>query len=154
MKLIKIIVLICLLIIPCANKSYAGWFGPSNYDECVLEKMKGQKGYMLPTVRSACEKDFPYEKNITNFYNKIRTNWYDDLGVIIFKIEENFSDYRITRCVAIFSENTCEENSNNSNYALKANLMFNKGENISRFETNNFDGYQCMKIIEIWGILK
>ena len=26
----------------------AGWFGPSNYDECVLEKMKGQKWFMAP----------------------------------------------------------------------------------------------------------
>ena len=27
----------------------AGWFGPSNYEECVLEKMKGQSPYLLKT---------------------------------------------------------------------------------------------------------
>lgn len=37
----------------------AGWFGPSNYQECVLGKMKGQAGDMLPTAQSACNLQFP-----------------------------------------------------------------------------------------------
>ncbi len=37
----------------------AGWFGPGNYHECVLEKMKGQSPYMLETAQSACELEFP-----------------------------------------------------------------------------------------------
>lgn len=37
----------------------AGWFGPSNYQECVLDKMKGQPMYLLQTAEDACMKSFP-----------------------------------------------------------------------------------------------
>jgi hypothetical protein len=40
MKITKSIFLV--LIFPIGN-CYAGWFGPSNYDECILEKMKEAK---------------------------------------------------------------------------------------------------------------
>ena len=38
---------------------YAGWFGPSNYDECVLDKMKGQSPAMLYHAEAACRIEFP-----------------------------------------------------------------------------------------------
>src|SRR3989344_2744502 len=44
----------------------AGWFGPDNYDECILEKMKDQPRNMMPYARDACEKKFPYEKPLTS----------------------------------------------------------------------------------------
>ncbi len=37
----------------------AGWFGPSNYQECVLGEMKGQPAYMLPNAEKACALRFP-----------------------------------------------------------------------------------------------
>lgn len=39
--------------------AYAGWFGPSNYEECVLNKMKGQKADIEDTARDACRIKFP-----------------------------------------------------------------------------------------------
>lgn len=36
----------------------AGWFGPSDYDECVLEKMKGQSKSVLPHARKYCKSKF------------------------------------------------------------------------------------------------
>jgi len=40
----------------CAT--YAGWFGPSNYKECILDKMKGQTTFMLPLVEEQCTVQF------------------------------------------------------------------------------------------------
>ena len=37
----------------------AGWFGPKNYQECVLERMVGKKQYMLETAEKACDLEFP-----------------------------------------------------------------------------------------------
>ena len=44
--------------------SYAGVFGASNYEECVLDKMKGQDRSMIYTARAACAKAFPQEELI------------------------------------------------------------------------------------------
>ncbi len=41
-----------------------GWFGPGNYEGCVLEKMKGHESRMMSYAREACEKEFPYEKDL------------------------------------------------------------------------------------------
>jgi hypothetical protein len=41
------------------NSANAGWFGPSNYQECVLAEMKGRPGYMMSTAQKACEIKFP-----------------------------------------------------------------------------------------------
>jgi hypothetical protein len=41
------------------SSANAGWFGPSSYDECVVENMKGQAVYMMPTVRNVCSEKFP-----------------------------------------------------------------------------------------------
>jgi hypothetical protein len=37
----------------------AGWFGPSDYRECVLAEMNGKPPYMLSTVRGLCNNRFP-----------------------------------------------------------------------------------------------
>ncbi|MGV0982683.1 MAG: hypothetical protein ACOYB0_10015 [Polynucleobacter sp.] len=38
---------------------FAGLFGPSNYEECVLDRMKGQDRWLLSTAREACLIKFP-----------------------------------------------------------------------------------------------
>ena len=48
----------------------AGWFGPSNYEECVLEKMKGQLPYMVKTARDACRLKFPCNDKFLVAYQK------------------------------------------------------------------------------------
>jgi hypothetical protein len=37
----------------------AGWFGPSNYNECVLDTMKGQNAYMIEFAQAFCRKQLP-----------------------------------------------------------------------------------------------
>lgn len=45
------------------GNTYAGWFGPSNYEECILEKMKDAKSnYAAAAIAGACRKKFPPPK--------------------------------------------------------------------------------------------
>ena len=55
------------LILVVHNVCFAGLFGPSNYEECVVDKMKGQVLQMRWMVEEACEIAYPYEKNITDY---------------------------------------------------------------------------------------
>lgn len=51
-----------LAVFPIGN-SFAGWFGPSNYEECILEKMKDAKSnYAAAAIAGACSKKFPPPK--------------------------------------------------------------------------------------------
>lgn len=60
MLLIKNAVFICLLTSIWISPVYAGLFGPSNYEECVLENMKGiQSNTAAGAVMQACRKKFP-----------------------------------------------------------------------------------------------
>lgn len=62
MKIIKSIFLI--LIFPIGN-CYAGWFGPSNYEECILEKMKEAKTNSAAfAIATACRSKFPNKERV------------------------------------------------------------------------------------------
>lgn len=42
----------------------AGWFGPSNYDECIIESMKGvQSNIAARLIYKSCKKKFPTTRN-------------------------------------------------------------------------------------------
>lgn len=59
---IKEITLLLILISSTPLPVFAGWFGPSNYDECILESMKGvtsDKAAIL--IERSCRKKFPKE---------------------------------------------------------------------------------------------
>lgn len=44
----------------------AGWFGPSNYDECVLDGMKGVTSDVAAReIKQACRRKFPSESTLT-----------------------------------------------------------------------------------------
>jgi hypothetical protein len=45
--------------------AHAGWFGPSTYDECILDEMKGRPGYMMETVKRDCTAKFCTEEPVT-----------------------------------------------------------------------------------------
>ncbi|MBF0565558.1 MAG: tetratricopeptide repeat protein [Nitrospirae bacterium] len=54
----KFFLLILALFI--SRDSSAGWFGPSNYDECILEKMKGvSSDVAADEVKEACKRQYP-----------------------------------------------------------------------------------------------
>lgn len=55
----KIIFLIFFSLYFISGSANAQFWGPKNYEECVLEKMKGQHQSLLPTARQACRNEFP-----------------------------------------------------------------------------------------------
>jgi hypothetical protein len=52
----------------------AGWFGPSNADECLLEKMKGQLPGMFEIASAACIYQFACNAKFTEEFRKCLTN--------------------------------------------------------------------------------
>jgi hypothetical protein len=58
--MLKAILIIVLATV--ATQAMAGWFGPSNYEECVLGKLKEAKhttGSYEDLAKSACRISFP-----------------------------------------------------------------------------------------------
>lgn len=52
-----------LVLLVCPGVSFAGWFGPSNYDECVLESMKGVTSDLAArAIISSCRDKFPEKR--------------------------------------------------------------------------------------------
>ena len=66
----KNILLLITIIAILPSEGFAGLFGPENYDECMLEKMKGQDIRMYDRAKNACEKLFPPEVMIDVGYRK------------------------------------------------------------------------------------
>lgn len=49
-----------LIILLFATPTYAGWFGPSNFNECIFENMKGVQSDRAATIiYKTCRKKFP-----------------------------------------------------------------------------------------------
>jgi hypothetical protein len=109
-------ILYLIIVILSTNTAYAGWFGPDNYEDCILEKMRGQHKNMIHTARIACEKSFPYEKIIYNkkyndgniFAKNYKKNEYYDAvelsvadGMLTASFEDGDNKYRITNVKAI-----------------------------------------------------
>lgn len=65
----KLTVMILILI---ASSSYAGWIGPSNYDECIFENMKGVNSNAAALiVKESCINKFRNTSPKSNFVYKI-----------------------------------------------------------------------------------
>jgi hypothetical protein len=63
----KLLIAALLLSTSGAN---AGWFGPSDYRECVLNEMKGTAASMLSTVKGLCNERFPCPEPTPSEYYK------------------------------------------------------------------------------------
>ncbi|TKB08404.1 hypothetical protein [Desulforhopalus sp. IMCC35007] len=59
----KFLLALCVLSVPCS--SVAGWFGPDNYEDCILENSKGvDSDVAARLVHNACRKKFPTDEEI------------------------------------------------------------------------------------------
>ena len=51
--------LICLF---ARGSAHAGWFGPNNYEDCILENIKGvTQTQAIGTIKNACRSKFPQD---------------------------------------------------------------------------------------------
>ena len=56
----KLLLPLLFLMLLIGGFAAAGLSGPRNYEDCVLDKMKGQQPTMLAFARDACRDKFPY----------------------------------------------------------------------------------------------
>ena len=141
--------------------STAGWLGPSDYDECVLEKMKGQSKNMVRHARNYCRSKFPIkespstEQRLPNYLSQIKTSWWTEDKTAYLAIT-NPGQYRITRIYANISTKDdsrygCKPS--NHYHTDKVIFIFTPPTNISSSSISGKWRYKCMNIFDIWGIL-
>ena len=97
------------------NTATAGWFGPDNYEECVVDKMKGQDKSMLKMVEKACEAKFPKPVSVAEYAGfgdnkEIKIDW---MGNVV-KVLKNDTTYEITEVIMIFSRKKCDDITSNA----------------------------------------
>ncbi len=125
--------------------------GPSNYEDCVLDKMKGQNKTMISVARKVCEKRFPYEKELYFYGRNLEFNWGYYKSRMYLIIEKNYGEYTITRCRVNLSKKPCNETTD-SDYILKKTFVFSSGNKAS-VSIEDAD-YKCMSLDTIWGKLR
>ena len=138
-----------------------GWFGPDNYEECVLEKMESQNRDMKRVVEKACEKKFPYEKKLINYDENIDVSFNGEQGLIYILVRNN-GNYELTRFRGNFSLKSCRESKRDSDFTLAltipvGQLKEDDYQNIQSGVRSTGDSkiYKCMHdIYTIWGRLK
>ncbi|MBU0769350.1 MAG: hypothetical protein KJ687_09695 [Proteobacteria bacterium] len=112
-SMFSIVAIIVVIFVSGASSVQAGWFGPSNFDDCVLEKMKGQTPNMIGVARSACRSQFPEEillkEGIHYKKGQLKSSWYDtSQDTITIRIDENKTDYKVTRVVIKPMKEPCD----------------------------------------------
>lgn len=125
--------------------------GPASYDECLLEKMKGQDSSMIWTVQQVCENKFPYEHELYGYKDKLNISWSSEPLGFVLKLT-NDGDYTVTKYKAKFSKKPCSETKSNSDYTFQEVFHFEKGSNEAMSLLPGAEEYKCMATLEIHGI--
>ena len=92
-------VIILLFIIQ--SRVFAGIFGPSNYDECILENMKGtQTEHAALLVANSCASKFKKKDNLTlKEYKTCGASKYEisQMGSVDFPVPNEFGNLKLIR---------------------------------------------------------
>lgn len=98
-----------LIAITTTVPAYAQWWrlGPKNFDECVLEKMKGQVPGMIQYARKACREQFPEEELFARGEDYDVT-WCDKTNDSISACLALKGDHKVLRAEALFSKQDCD----------------------------------------------
>lgn len=120
-----------VLVLLDVHSAQAGLFGPSNFDECVLDKMKGQSPNMLATARSACYEKFPQEFRLNEgtHYKKgqLKHSWCatTDSSITIC-IDENKTKYKFTKVIIKPSKEPCENRAVDEEIEVESSMFSSK----------------------------
>ena len=139
-----------------APAALAGIFGPDNYEDCVLEKMKGQERHMMRLAREACEKQFPSEKELE--YGKhyddstLNIEWCDsDFSTLSVCVPKNDTEYRVTRVIMVFSRKDCKD-AKYDDYQQRVTFTFSRLWEKSSAEVKDASAYKCMRKDSVYGL--
>lgn len=129
-------------------------FGPKNFEECVLDKMKGQSPNMIGIARAACYKQFPSERLLTE--DEAQSTWcettYDSISACV-KLKDGA---KITKAMANFSRASCEsanltDNMFSGDQMAEAKIPF--FGSTFKFELKNASQYKCARFL-FYGYVK
>lgn len=143
-----------VILIFASTRVEAQWFGPKNYEECMLEKMKGQTPNMGGMARAACLKIFPEERVLSE--EEVPATWCETTYDTITACAKPKSGIKITKAAATFSRSNCEianlsTNLFSGDQAAEAKLpMFGS---TFRYEVKNAQQYKCGRFI-FYGYIK
>lgn len=123
----------------------AGIFGASNYEECVLEKMKGQDRWMLGTARDACFKKFPPEPTEQVIYIENENfSWEQTTPrTILVTVSKAPKDTKLLKADAIFMTADCGDKQKSSGFSATAEKALIGDKFEFKVERNN---YKCARI--------
>jgi hypothetical protein len=151
-------IVICLLFVLLFQTSLiADATEPGTYNECVLQKIRGQVKSTISRARRICESEFPFEKKLRGYDKMMEVKWWSTANTLHLAIQANHGDYRITRFNAKFATKPCGEigGFEGSAYTLTREFVFDsEAEEASAHVGEDAEQYKCMRPAEIYGIKK
>ena len=145
--------LLPVLLLAAASAANAwGIFGPSNYEECVVEKMKGQDKSMVWRVEEACEVKFPFEREI-DLRNSDNFKWSWEqrgTGNVAIKIERNDTVWTITRAKLLVFEGDCNTAPAPNARSAHADLVSSAFSSELAAPLSSPGAYRCA-VAKFWG---
>jgi len=125
----------------------AGIFGPSSYDECMIEEMKGQDITMYRHAHKHCLKEF--EEKISYKQGELEYKWrrgkYD---LLYFTITKNLTGHHITKVLIETSDKDCSI-SKDSDYTTSSVLNISGDSGL--YGGLKSKSFNCSKLIEAYG---
>ena len=105
MPIVNLRIFVALLLTLIAHPASAQLFGPKNYEECMLEKMKGQAPNMTSIARVACLRTFPQEVELSE--HEATSTWCETSDNSISACVVLKDGYKITKATGSFMRAAC-----------------------------------------------
>jgi hypothetical protein len=135
----------CILLSSVSLRANAQYWGIKTFEECLLEKMKGQPPNMISIARVACLKQFPQERLLSE--EEAQSTWCETTNESISACVKQKSGIKITKAMATFSRAPCESADPNNPYmgnqTAIAKLPF--FGSTYKFEIENASQYKCAR---------
>ena len=141
---LALITLLTVISLP----AHAQFFGPKNFEECVLEKMKGQAPNMISIARSACLKQFPQERLLTE--DEAQATWCATTDESINACVKFKDGVKVTKAMAAFSRAPCESANLSDNVFSgdqPADAKIPRFGSTFKFELKTPSQYKCARFL-------
>ena len=143
----RIIALVGALV---ATPAAAGWFSYDSYEDCILDKMKGQTEGSRWTVSKVCSKALRREENIG--VSDRRWSWSTDGESVTITPKVKDDTFTLSRGKFTFSSKPCEE-SKNDDFEGPIEFVFHNDEASMRMIPTQQNA-RCMRGVDVWGRYK
>jgi hypothetical protein len=132
-------------------------FYRQNYDECMVNGMRGQNEAMLLLVRETCDRKYGHEVEVSSDALKISFGSYGappsqaapDLSqLVIISAEQNEKRYWLTRGSFRFAGKECKEATSND-FRVERTLAYDPKDDGFTFQYDGPEYLQCMQTAQV-----